>query len=530
MSGVPLVGLHIGGRGPGWMKTLKFPMADHTSKTTSLKTTENGLGKRKKNATPSDSFEDDVESDVVIETNDNEQSKANWPHFLVIKSNDDATPATTLSPFIIEKAIQGCIGTAKQVKKLRSGVLLVEVTREAQAISLLNLKSITSMGVSVTPHRTMNSCKGVVRSYDLAHMDADELLQNLKSQNVTEIRNIFVNRNNVKSKTNTMIFTFSQSKPPTSIKAGYLNVKVEQYIPSPLRCFQCQKYGHHKSVCRQAATCVQCGLAEHGSEPCTRPPHCINCNGDHASIDKKCPKWLNEMEILKVKVASDISFPEARRIVSERGVQLPTPGFSFAQAVKKVATISIATQTDIIRCKCQACPLSTLQTTITKTSTAQQTNSEEVVPSTSTPSTSTPNPKNVANQTDKANSVTSPRVSAKAAAIVAANTERLASKQTSASAAKQSKSPNTDISTFRTQPAAAGRGRPRGAGPPNKSWKETGSDPDRVPKGSDPGAAGFNRYLSMSVESMQGTEEEEVDSCPDATRGKTKLKQITPPR
>ena len=74
------------------------------------------------------------------------------------------------------------------IKKLRSGVLLVEVGREAQAVSLQRLTMIASIPISATPHRNMNSYKGVVRSYDLAQMNETELLEELRSQNVTEVR------------------------------------------------------------------------------------------------------------------------------------------------------------------------------------------------------------------------------------------------------------------------------------------------------------------------------------------------------
>ena len=73
-----------------------------------------------------------------------------------------------MSPFVLDKVLQGWVGTVKSVKKLRSGVLLVEVTRETQATKLLTLELILDLEVHVSPHRSLNSCKGVVRSYELA--------------------------------------------------------------------------------------------------------------------------------------------------------------------------------------------------------------------------------------------------------------------------------------------------------------------------------------------------------------------------
>src|SRR5271163_701229 len=53
-----------------------------------------------------------------------------------------------------------------------------------QAKNLLRIASVHEVPVRVTPHRTMNSCKGIIRSSDLAQLDEDELLSELPSQNV----------------------------------------------------------------------------------------------------------------------------------------------------------------------------------------------------------------------------------------------------------------------------------------------------------------------------------------------------------
>ena len=51
-------------------------------------------------------------------------------------------------------------------------------------------------------------------------------------------------------KTNTLFLTFDFPKPPEKIKLGYYIVNVSPYIPNPLRCFQCQKFGHSKRWCK----------------------------------------------------------------------------------------------------------------------------------------------------------------------------------------------------------------------------------------------------------------------------------------
>ena len=90
-----------------------------------------------------------------------------------------------------------------------------------------------------------------------------------------------------------MILTFSQATIPTSLKAGYLNIAVQQYYPSPLRCFKCQRFGHSKFACKRSAICARCGSEEHGENPCGGPLNCINCKGTHTAYDKSCPVQIN---------------------------------------------------------------------------------------------------------------------------------------------------------------------------------------------------------------------------------------------
>jgi hypothetical protein len=192
-------------------------------------------------------------------------------------------------------------------------------------------------------------------------MDKEELLVELATQNVVNVQNISITKNGGKQKTNTIIVTFAQATPPTKIEAGHLKIPVQQYYPSPLRCFKCQKFGHYKSVCKRAAICAQCGHAEHDASPCAGPLKCVNCSGNHSAFDKSCPKWIKETEIIKVKTNANVSFPEARKLVEAKNNQ-PRPGFSFAAAVGAASTKSAltrtdaSTQTDIIRCTCQSSP------------------------------------------------------------------------------------------------------------------------------------------------------------------------------
>ena len=75
----------------------------------------------------------------------------NWPRFLVVSSSGDDKTLKNISPFAVNKGIEGVVGTPKGIKRLRSGDLLVEVSRSTQADNLLKTKTLADIPVKVTP-------------------------------------------------------------------------------------------------------------------------------------------------------------------------------------------------------------------------------------------------------------------------------------------------------------------------------------------------------------------------------------------
>ena len=106
-----------------------------------------------------------------------------------------------------------------------------------------------------------------------------EIKNELKKQNVIDVKRITIKKQTEIIETNTYILTFNNPKTPLEIKIGYTVVKVETYIPNPRRCHNCQKYGHLKQHCTRKQVCVKCGEQEpnHIEESCKKSLNCNNC-------------------------------------------------------------------------------------------------------------------------------------------------------------------------------------------------------------------------------------------------------------
>ncbi|XP_021342791.1 uncharacterized protein LOC110443114 [Mizuhopecten yessoensis] len=232
------------------------------------------------------------------------------------------------------KGIKGIAGDVKSVKPLGSGDLLIEVFHKQQAINLLGTTSFGSISVIVKAHPSLNSSKGVIRCLALRN-DADAaILEYFHEEEipVSEVRRILSKKNNKLVPTDTFVLTFATPSLPSAVVIGYQRCNVSVYIPNPLRCRNCQKYGHHEKRCRRKTVCQYCGREgyEDQSDCDIANLRCVNCEGKHAASSQDCPAWNHEREILQVKFTRNVSFPEARRIVESTDVAAP----SYAQVTK----------------------------------------------------------------------------------------------------------------------------------------------------------------------------------------------------
>ncbi|GFX21017.1 uncharacterized protein TNCV_2044931 [Trichonephila clavipes] len=94
------------------------------------------------------------------------------------------------SPLAIQKALIGIGGEQKSVKRLRSGDMLIETTSALQTKSFLLAKSFLKEPVSIIPHKTLNSCRGVISEPDLLTTPEPEVLEGFSNQGVIQVRRI----------------------------------------------------------------------------------------------------------------------------------------------------------------------------------------------------------------------------------------------------------------------------------------------------------------------------------------------------
>nr|XP_041632964.1 uncharacterized protein LOC121502908 [Drosophila kikkawai] len=184
-----------------------------------------------------------------------------------------------------------------------------------------------NINVTVSVHNSLNSSKGVIYSNDLRGLEESVIVQELANQKVTEVRKILKRDNGALKETGLLIITFNTHNLPEYIMIGYQRTSVRVYIPLPMRCNNCFKYGHLHKFCKNNKICYNCG-EEHHIDPtsnikCNRPQKCINCNieqlaNPHNSTSKKCPVFLKQQELQAIKTTNRCDNKTANTILNAR--------------------------------------------------------------------------------------------------------------------------------------------------------------------------------------------------------------------
>ncbi|GFU98130.1 putative RNA-directed DNA polymerase from transposon BS [Trichonephila clavipes] len=99
------------------------------------------------------------------------------------------------SLFAIHTALLGIGGEPKSVKRLRFGDLLIETQSALQTErerEYLLAKTFIDSPVILSPHKTFNSCRGVISEPDLLNTPESEILEDFSDQGAIQVRRITI--------------------------------------------------------------------------------------------------------------------------------------------------------------------------------------------------------------------------------------------------------------------------------------------------------------------------------------------------
>ena len=201
----------------------------------------------------------------------------------------EVKPIIQLSPLIIKTFLFANVAP-KSVKATRNNTLIMEVKTKKYAELLWRTTTLHNMKIKAYPHGSLNISEEKVRSPEVATCAFEQIKQNLKKQLVTDVKRIS-KKNNQIIDTNTYILTFNSPKPPILKICDITNVDI--YIPNPLRCYNCQKFGHHVIRCTRAKICKNFEKDESDHHRSHLPV------AEICELPRRTPGWLKILRCVK---------------------------------------------------------------------------------------------------------------------------------------------------------------------------------------------------------------------------------------
>ena len=169
--------------------------------------------------------------------------------------------------------------------------------------------------VNIKPHLNFSYGRGVIFNKDLCEFSEEEILD-MCPMKVWKVHKV--------SKTSMIVLTFEDPDVPMYIHIENERLKVRPFKAKPLQCFNCFKFGHPSSICRNDKLCGNCSRPEHGD--CKNKAKCINCSLDHIPSDKRCSEYKIEESVLNRSGAEYVSIGYVKRIISR--------SLNYAKALK----------------------------------------------------------------------------------------------------------------------------------------------------------------------------------------------------
>lgn len=241
-----------------------------------------------------------------------------------------------LNPLKVAAALENQIGKGFQAKILSNGLLKICCKDIDQYNSAKMVGKLVAKVECITP-KERKGVKGVV--YGIwSGMTEKEILDNIKGGQVIEAKRLKSREGG--NWDSPVLLVFAGDVLPTRVYLGCMSYQVREYIRPPLRCYNCQRFGHVAGSCRGKRRCMKCG-EDHDIKACKAVvPKCSNCGGDHIAAFRGCEYFSKAKQIQDVSIQQKISYAEAvKKVDREQRISKEKIGMMGSQYIPSPPTM-----------------------------------------------------------------------------------------------------------------------------------------------------------------------------------------------
>lgn len=242
----------------------------------------------------------------------------------------------------VASTVQQQVGHAVDAYTEKGGSRYVFVVSDpADAEKLKRISKLASgHKVKVGSHPTLNRVRCVISSKDIINVRDSDLLEQFAAQGVVDVHRIISKVGDKKVNTSSVVLTFDSLNFPERVKFGLLSIITRPYYALPLQCYNCYGFGHGKAGCKSKTRCRVCSKEHVIAGKCGAKAFCSNCKGNHQPTNRKCPIYVKEAAVLKLRTDLGIPYREAKKVFNKENNAPNT----FAQMAKAASVAALQQQ------------------------------------------------------------------------------------------------------------------------------------------------------------------------------------------
>lgn len=228
------------------------------------------------------------------------------------------------NPTVVSLSVTQCCGLIEGAFPEKRGTrYALKVRRPEQVEQLKAMKELYDhTPICIDEHPIHNNVKCVIHNYEVVDLSEAEVKDILAWQGVSSVKRI-TRKGDGENRINTpmLILTVTGTAIPQHVYLGYIRVETRPYYPAPMQCYKCWEFGHTKLRCAKNEICGTCA-GDHEvvrGVSCRLTPHCPKCKSyEHAASSKKCPVYVAENEIARMRVDQGLTYEAAKKIYERK--------------------------------------------------------------------------------------------------------------------------------------------------------------------------------------------------------------------
>lgn len=241
----------------------------------------------------------------------------------------------------------------RDIRKTGKNRIEITTTEKKEANTILTNPTINKIHLYKTfiPRQFIFST-GIVKDVPLDLTEAD-IIGSSQVQGdiaINKVERMFYWDKNTQSRkpSHSIKIEFRCTSLPRAMILFYVRKEIQYYIPKPIICRKCLRYGHVDKICKAPTKiCINCTNETHAYSPDCDCMHCRKlcqkqckycCTEEHNTMNPACPQMIKQQKIKNIMITQHKSFIEAKQITENTNTDTNT---TYANVVNHTKDIEL---------------------------------------------------------------------------------------------------------------------------------------------------------------------------------------------